>query len=149
MMGSEGTGGTIWAARLLDAPHEFPRSHPIPSSSRDASSNVEEVVAKRADFPHENLMFELTEDERIADPVHLQNIIETGGQRLLNAGNLPIHRIWHKINWEPQIPPIEQRACGLDRHNACYLIELIPNVIGQLVENRWRRFSVSPRTRAS
>lgn len=25
------------------APHEFPRSHPIPSSSRDASARVEEV----------------------------------------------------------------------------------------------------------
>jgi EAL domain-containing protein (putative c-di-GMP-specific phosphodiesterase class I) len=35
------------------------------------------AAAKRADFPHENLMFELTEDERIADPTHLQNIIET------------------------------------------------------------------------
>ena len=35
------------------------------------------AAAKRADFPHENLMFELTEDERIADPAHLQNIIET------------------------------------------------------------------------
>jgi EAL domain-containing protein (putative c-di-GMP-specific phosphodiesterase class I) len=34
------------------------------------------AAAKRADFPHENLMFELTEDERIADPTHLQNIID-------------------------------------------------------------------------
>ena len=28
---------------VKSAPHEFPRSHPIPSSSRDASSSVEEV----------------------------------------------------------------------------------------------------------
>jgi EAL domain-containing protein (putative c-di-GMP-specific phosphodiesterase class I) len=35
------------------------------------------AAAKRANFPHENLMFEFTEDERIAEPVHLQNIIET------------------------------------------------------------------------
>ena len=28
---------------VKSAPHEFPRSHPIPSSSRDASSSVKEV----------------------------------------------------------------------------------------------------------
>jgi EAL domain-containing protein (putative c-di-GMP-specific phosphodiesterase class I) len=35
------------------------------------------AAARRVDFPHENLMFEFTEDERITDPVHLRNIIET------------------------------------------------------------------------
>ena len=35
------------------------------------------AAAKRADFPRENLMFEFTEDERIADAMHLQKIIET------------------------------------------------------------------------
>ena len=35
------------------------------------------AAAKRADFPHENLMFEFTEDERVADPAHLNKIIET------------------------------------------------------------------------
>jgi EAL domain-containing protein (putative c-di-GMP-specific phosphodiesterase class I) len=35
------------------------------------------AAAKRAGFPRENLMFELTEDERVADPMHLEKIIET------------------------------------------------------------------------
>ncbi|MDB5581448.1 MAG: hypothetical protein JWR80_6624 [Bradyrhizobium sp.] len=34
------------------------------------------AAAKRVDFPRENLMFEFTEDERMADPGHLQKIVE-------------------------------------------------------------------------
>ncbi len=34
------------------------------------------AAAKRIDFPHQNLMFEFTENERIVDPLHVRNIIE-------------------------------------------------------------------------
>ncbi|MDJ0514144.1 MAG: EAL domain-containing protein [Methyloceanibacter sp.] len=35
------------------------------------------AAAERAGFPHERLVFEFTEDERISDPRHLTNIVET------------------------------------------------------------------------
>jgi EAL domain-containing protein (putative c-di-GMP-specific phosphodiesterase class I) len=34
------------------------------------------AAARRVQFPHENLMFEFTEDERIPDTAHLQRIVE-------------------------------------------------------------------------
>ena len=34
------------------------------------------AAAKAVDFPHKNLMFEFTENERMDDPTHVQNIIE-------------------------------------------------------------------------
>jgi len=34
------------------------------------------AAAKGVDFPHKNLMFEFTENERMVDPAHVQNIIE-------------------------------------------------------------------------
>lgn len=33
-------------------------------------------AAKRVDFPHQNLMFEFTENERMDDPAHVQKIVE-------------------------------------------------------------------------
>ena len=35
------------------------------------------AAAKSVDFPHTNLMFEFTENERMVDPTHVQNIVET------------------------------------------------------------------------
>ena len=35
------------------------------------------AAAKSVDFPHTNLMFEFTENERMVDPAHVQNIVET------------------------------------------------------------------------
>jgi EAL domain-containing protein (putative c-di-GMP-specific phosphodiesterase class I) len=35
------------------------------------------AAAKRAHFPHKNLMFEFTENEKMADPAHVQRIVET------------------------------------------------------------------------
>jgi EAL domain-containing protein (putative c-di-GMP-specific phosphodiesterase class I) len=35
------------------------------------------AAAERVDFPRKNLVFEFTEDQPIADPAHLRNIIET------------------------------------------------------------------------
>jgi EAL domain-containing protein (putative c-di-GMP-specific phosphodiesterase class I) len=35
------------------------------------------AAAKRVDFPHRNLMFEFTENERMVDPAHVLNIVET------------------------------------------------------------------------
>jgi EAL domain-containing protein (putative c-di-GMP-specific phosphodiesterase class I) len=34
------------------------------------------AAAKRIGFPHKNLMFEFTENERMADPAHVQSIVE-------------------------------------------------------------------------
>jgi EAL domain-containing protein (putative c-di-GMP-specific phosphodiesterase class I) len=34
------------------------------------------AAAKRVDFPHRNLMFEFTENERMDDPAHVQKIVE-------------------------------------------------------------------------
>ncbi len=34
------------------------------------------AAAKRVDFPHKNLMFEFTENERMVDPEHVRNIVE-------------------------------------------------------------------------
>ena len=34
------------------------------------------AAARRVDFPHQNLMFEFTENERMDDPAHVQKIVE-------------------------------------------------------------------------
>ena len=34
------------------------------------------AAAKRAGFPHRNLMFEFTENEKMEDPAHVQRIVE-------------------------------------------------------------------------
>lgn len=34
------------------------------------------AAAKRANFPHQNLMFEFTENEKMTDPAHVQRIVE-------------------------------------------------------------------------
>ncbi len=51
----------------------------MPNAVYEPSACIQKslAAAKRAGFPHEKLMFEFTEDERIVDPGHLQNIVET------------------------------------------------------------------------
>ena len=34
------------------------------------------AAAKRAGFPHQNLMFEFTENEKMEDPAHVQRIVD-------------------------------------------------------------------------
>jgi len=49
--GIRGNGWSHLSRAVERAPHEFPRSHPIPSSSRDASSTAEEVRILIASSP--------------------------------------------------------------------------------------------------
>jgi EAL domain-containing protein (putative c-di-GMP-specific phosphodiesterase class I) len=50
----------------------------MPNAVYEPSACIQKslAAAKRANFRHENLMFEFTENERMADVAHVQNIIE-------------------------------------------------------------------------
>jgi EAL domain-containing protein (putative c-di-GMP-specific phosphodiesterase class I) len=68
------TAGSLFDRRDLRLSINF-----MPNAVYEPMACIQKTLAaaERVDFPHENLMFEFTEDERIADSVHLQNIIET------------------------------------------------------------------------
>jgi EAL domain-containing protein (putative c-di-GMP-specific phosphodiesterase class I) len=50
----------------------------MPNAVYEPSACIQKslAAAKRASFPHRNLMFEFTENERMPDPAHVQRIIE-------------------------------------------------------------------------
>ena len=68
------TAGTLFDRRDLRLSINF-----MPNAVYEPIACIQKslAAAERANFAPENLMFEFTEDERIADPVHLQHIIET------------------------------------------------------------------------
>lgn len=51
----------------------------MPNAVYEPSACIRQTLAaaKRADFPHRNLMFEFTENEKIEDPAHVERIVET------------------------------------------------------------------------
>ena len=50
----------------------------MPNAVYEPSACIQKslAAAKRAQFPHQNLMFEFTENERMADAAHVQRIVE-------------------------------------------------------------------------
>ena len=50
----------------------------MPNAVYEPSACIQKslAAAKRVDFPHRNLMFEFTENERMTDPAHVQRIVE-------------------------------------------------------------------------
>jgi EAL domain-containing protein (putative c-di-GMP-specific phosphodiesterase class I) len=50
----------------------------MPNAVYEPSACIQKslAAAKRAGFPHQNLMFEFTENERMEDPAHVQRIVE-------------------------------------------------------------------------
>jgi EAL domain-containing protein (putative c-di-GMP-specific phosphodiesterase class I) len=50
----------------------------MPNAVYEPSACIQKslAAAKRANFPHQNLMFEFTENERMPDPAHVQRIVE-------------------------------------------------------------------------
>ncbi len=50
----------------------------MPNAVYEPSACIQKslAAAKRANFPHKNLMFEFTENERMEDPAHVQRIVE-------------------------------------------------------------------------
>ena len=50
----------------------------MPNAVYEPSACIQKslAAAKRADFPHHNLMFEFTENERMLDTAHVRRIIE-------------------------------------------------------------------------
>ena len=50
----------------------------MPNAVYEPSACIQKslAAAKRVDFPHRNLMFEFTENERMEDPAHVQGIVE-------------------------------------------------------------------------
>ncbi|MFD0988447.1 EAL domain-containing protein [Methyloligella solikamskensis] len=68
------TAGALYKGRDLKLSINF-----MPNAVYEPTACIQKslAAAKRAGFPHKNLIFEFTEDERIADTAHIQNIIET------------------------------------------------------------------------
>ena len=50
----------------------------MPNAVYEPSACIQKslAAARRANFPHRNLMFEFTENERMPDPAHVQRIVE-------------------------------------------------------------------------
>ncbi|MFZ5681343.1 MAG: EAL domain-containing protein [Bradyrhizobiaceae bacterium] len=67
------TAGALFAGRDLRLSINF-----MPNAVYEPSACIQKslAAAKRAHFPHKNLMFEFTENERMTDPAHVQRIID-------------------------------------------------------------------------
>jgi EAL domain-containing protein (putative c-di-GMP-specific phosphodiesterase class I) len=66
------TAGKLFPQRDLRLSINF-----MPNAVYEPSACIQKslAAAKRADFPHRNLMFEFTENERMEDPAHVERII--------------------------------------------------------------------------
>lgn len=67
------------AGRLFDGDPELMLSiNFMPNAVYEPNACIQKslAAARRANFPHRNLMFEFTENERMADPAHVQRIVE-------------------------------------------------------------------------
>jgi EAL domain-containing protein (putative c-di-GMP-specific phosphodiesterase class I) len=67
------TAGALFAGRDLRLSINF-----MPNAVYEPTACIQKslAAAKRAEFPHRNLMFEFTENERMTDPGHVQNIVD-------------------------------------------------------------------------
>jgi EAL domain-containing protein (putative c-di-GMP-specific phosphodiesterase class I) len=67
------TAGTLFQGRDLRLSINF-----MPNAVYEPSACIQKslAAAKRVDFPHQNLMFEFTENEKMTDPAHVQGIVE-------------------------------------------------------------------------
>lgn len=67
------TAGVLFAGRDLRLSINF-----MPNAVYEPSACIQKslAAAKRAEFPHRNLMFEFTENEKMTDPAHVQRIVE-------------------------------------------------------------------------
>jgi len=68
------TAGALFAGRDLRLSINF-----MPNAVYEPSACIRKslAAAKKAQFPHKNLMFEFTENEKMNDPAHVQRIVET------------------------------------------------------------------------
>lgn len=67
------TAGALFAGKDLRLSINF-----MPNAVYEPSACIQKslAAAKRAHFPHKNLMFEFTENEKMTDPAHVQRIID-------------------------------------------------------------------------
>ena len=67
------TAGALFAGRDLRLSINF-----MPNAVYEPSACIRKslAAAKRAQFPHKNLMFEFTENEKMNDPAHVQRIVD-------------------------------------------------------------------------
>ena len=67
------TAGRLYEGRDLRLSINF-----MPNAVYEPAACIQKslAAAKRVDFPHRNLVFEFTENERIEDPAHVQKIVE-------------------------------------------------------------------------
>ncbi len=67
------TAGALFAGRDLRLSINF-----MPNAVYEPSACIQKslAAAQRAHFPHRNLMFEFTENERMTDPAHVQRIVD-------------------------------------------------------------------------
>jgi EAL domain-containing protein (putative c-di-GMP-specific phosphodiesterase class I) len=67
------TAGALFVGRDLRLSINF-----MPNAVYEPTACIQKslAAAKRAEFPHQNLMFEFTENERMTDPGHVQNIVD-------------------------------------------------------------------------
>lgn len=65
--------GTLFGGRDLRLSINF-----MPNAVYEPMACIQKslAAARRASFPHRNLMFEFTENEKMADPAHVQRIVE-------------------------------------------------------------------------
>jgi EAL domain-containing protein (putative c-di-GMP-specific phosphodiesterase class I) len=67
------TAGALFAGQDLKLSINF-----MPNAVYEPSACIQKslAAAKKANFPHQNLMFEFTENERMTDAAHVQRIVE-------------------------------------------------------------------------
>jgi EAL domain-containing protein (putative c-di-GMP-specific phosphodiesterase class I) len=67
------TAGVLFAGRDLRLSINF-----MPNAVYEPTACIQKslAAARRAQFPHRNLMFEFTENEKMTDPAHVQRIVD-------------------------------------------------------------------------
>jgi EAL domain-containing protein (putative c-di-GMP-specific phosphodiesterase class I) len=67
------------AGRLFDDPRARLSINFMPNAVYEPRACIQQslAAARRANFPAQNLMFEFTENERIMDPAHVENIVRS------------------------------------------------------------------------
>ena len=68
------TAGALFQGRDLRLSINF-----MPNAVYEPNACIQKslAAARRTNFPHKNLMFEFTENEKMADPAHVQRIVES------------------------------------------------------------------------
>jgi EAL domain-containing protein (putative c-di-GMP-specific phosphodiesterase class I) len=124
------TAGALFAGRDLRLSINF-----MPNAVYEPSACIQKslAAAKRAQFPHNNLMFEFTENERMTDPAHVQRIVDTyrkfGFWTALDDFGAGYAGLGLLARWQPDLIKIDMELLR-DIHHSRAKQAIIAGIVG-------------------